>query len=43
MRKYGSGQVLRDEDGEPVQKTAAVRPLTPQEVRRIETEDQQEE
>lgn len=42
MQKFGSGQVLRDEDGNPVQKTAAARPLNEDDVKRIENEDQEE-
>lgn len=39
MQKYGTGEVIR-EDGEPVRKTAA-RPLSEEDVREIENEDQE--
>lgn len=40
MQKYGTGQVLTEE-GEPVRKTAATQPLTDEDVREIETEDEE--
>lgn len=38
MQKYGTGQVITEE-GEPVRKTAAVRPLTEEGVHEIEDEN----
>lgn len=42
MQKYGTGQVL-GEDDKPVRKTAHTRPLTPEDVRDIEREDDPQE
>ncbi len=42
IQKTGSGQVITEE-GDPVRKTASVRPLTPQDVRDIEDEDTPED
>lgn len=40
MQKYGTGQIIT-EDGETVRKTAS-RPLSEEDVRGIENEDQEE-
>jgi len=40
IRKTGSGPILRDDEEQPVTKTATAKPLTPEDVRKIETEDE---
>jgi hypothetical protein len=42
MQKFGTGQILNDED-QPVRKTANARPLTEDDVQEIEREGQNTE